>query len=61
MAIDLKILTHNKIIFINVDVMLYLDGVGGIQHILQTEVTAIVKVFSAELLDQLKIVQTVSQ
>jgi len=46
---------------LDVDVRLYLDGAGGVQHILQGEVTAVAEVFPAELLDQLEIVQTVSQ
>lgn len=46
---------------LHVNVRLYLDGAGGVQHILQGEVTAVAEVFPAELLDQLEIVQTVSQ
>lgn len=39
----------------------YLDGGGGVEHVLQAEVAAVVEVVPAELLHQLEVVQTVSQ
>lgn len=39
----------------------YLDGGGGVEHVLQTEVAAAVQVVFAEVLDQLHVVETIRQ
>lgn len=42
-------------------ILTYLNTSGGIKHVLQCEVTAIIQVLSAEVLDELQVVQTVDQ
>lgn len=39
----------------------YLDGGGGVEHVLQTEVAAAVQVVFAEVLYELQVVQPISQ
>lgn len=39
----------------------YLDGGGGVKHVLQTEVAAAVQVVFAEVLYELQVVQPISQ
>lgn len=39
----------------------YLDGGGGVEHVLQTEVAAAVQVVFAEVLDELEVVEAISQ
>lgn len=39
----------------------YFEGRMGVEHVLQIEVAAVVQVLPAEVLDELKVVQTVCQ
>lgn len=39
----------------------YLDGGGGVEHVLQTEVAAAVQVVFAEVLDELEVVEAIGQ
>jgi len=39
----------------------HLDGGSGVEHVFQGEVAALVQVLSAELLNQLQVIQAVSQ
>ena len=40
---------------------LYLDGGGGVQHVLQAEVAAAAQVVFAKVLYELQVVQSISQ